>query len=75
MTIPRTILASALVCLLCNLVLDTLWLDIMYGSGFIALLPARVVKCLINIPIYTILIKIIWGNALSKIPQFKTKTF
>ena len=74
-TIPRTILASALVCLLCNLVLDTLWLDIMYGSGFIALLPARVVKCLINIPIYTILIKIIWGNALSKIPQFKTKTF
>lgn len=69
---PRILIASAIVCIFCNLILDTLWLDIMYGSGFIVLLPARAVKCVINIPIYTILIKIVWGNALSKIPQFKS---
>ncbi len=74
-TVLRILAASAVVCLLLNLVLDTLWLDIMYGSGFLVLLPARAVKCLINIPIYTILIRILWTNALSKIPQFRTRPF
>ena len=72
MTILRVLLASAAVCIFLNLLLDTLWLNIMYGNSFIALLPARVVKCIINIPVYTVLIRIIWGNALSKIPQFKS---
>ena len=71
-TVPRVLLASAVVCIALNLLLDTLWLDIMYGNSFIALLPARAVKCVINIPIYTLLIRILWGNALSKIPQFKS---
>ena len=71
-TILRVLLASAAVCIFLNLLLDTLWLNIMYGNSFLALLPARVVKCIINIPVYTVLIRIIWGNALSKIPQFKS---
>lgn len=71
-SVPRILIASAIVCVFCNLILDTLWLHIMYGNGFLVLLPARAVKCLLNIPIYTVLIKILWGNALSKIPQFKT---
>ena len=71
-TVPRVLLASAVVCIALNLLLDTLLLDIMYGNSFIALLPARAVKCVINIPIYTLLILILWGNALSKIPQFKS---
>lgn len=71
-SVPRLLAASAAVCIFLNLLLDTLWLNIMYGNAFLVLLPARAVKCLINIPIYTALLRILWGNALSKIPQFKS---
>jgi len=53
-----------------NLLLDTLWLDMMYGSGYITLLPGRFIKCMLNIPIYAIILEVLWGKALSKIPQF-----
>ncbi len=71
-SIPRLLTAASLVCIPLNLLLDTLWLHMMYGNGFLVLLPGRAVKCILNIPIYTFLLKIIWGNALSKIPQFKS---
>lgn len=69
MTFVRLFLASAIVCILLNLLLDTLWLELMYGNGYLAILPGRIVKCVINIPIYTILLEIIWGKGLSRIPQ------
>ncbi len=68
-TVPRVLLASAVVCIALNLLLDTLWLDIMYGNSFIALLPARAVKCVINIPIYTLLIRILWET---HFPKFRS---
>ena len=64
----RIIAASAAVCVLLNLLLDTLWLDVLYGSGYLAILPARAVKCVVNIPIYAILIELVWGKGISKIP-------
>lgn len=71
-SIIRILIAAAIVCIGCNLLLDTLWLDMLYGSGFIAILPGRIIKCLINIPIYTVLIDVIWNRALSHIPQLKS---
>lgn len=71
-SIARILLASALVCIGLNLLLDTLWLDLLYGSGYFALLPVRVVKCVINIPIYTVLIALIWGKGLSRIPALRS---
>ena len=35
--------------------LGTLWLDMMYGKGFFALLPMRVVKNLAMLPVNTFL--------------------
>lgn len=64
-------LASSIVCIGCNLLLDTLWLDILYGSGFLAILPARVVKCVINIPVYTILLHLLWTKVLTRVPGFR----
>lgn len=66
-TFVRVLIVSAVVCLVLNLCLDTLWLDIMYGNGFFVILPARVIKCIINIPIYTFLVKIIWDKAFSRL--------
>ena len=70
--IIRLIGAAAFVCVILNLLLDTLWLDIMYGSGYLALLPARAVKCFLNIPIYTVIIEVIWNRGISRIPQLRS---
>lgn len=52
-TIPRAFIANALVCVLCNLLLNTFWLTFMLGKGFTVLLASRAVKELIAIPIMT----------------------
>lgn len=67
----NTFFASIIVCIGCNLILDTLWLDLMYGSGFLAILPARIVKCVLNIPIYSILILLLWDRVVSRIPAIR----
>lgn len=64
----RTILIPVLiVCLGLNLFLDTLWLNIMYGQGYLAILPARIIKCGIMLPIQTILIKFAWEKIILRI--------
>ncbi len=70
----NTLFASIMVCIGCNLLLDTLWLNLMYGSGFIAILPARIVKCILNIPIYSFLILILWNKVVSRIPAIRDLT-
>ena len=60
--------ASLLVILGCNLCLDTLWLSILMGDGYLALLPARILKCVLMLPIHLILIPFVWNRIVSKIP-------
>ena len=67
----KNTIACTFVCLVLNLCLDTLWLSIMYGEAYIALLPARIIKSVINIPVYTALVHIVWHKALSKLDMFK----
>lgn len=67
----NTVIASIIVCIGCNLLLDTLWLDMMYGSGFIAILPARIIKCIINIPVYSALVIVLWNKVFSRIPSIR----
>lgn len=62
--LKNTLIAVALVELGINLLLNTFWLTIMLGKGYMALLPARLIKDLICIPIDTVLIL-----ALSKVNQ------
>lgn len=38
------------------LILNTLWLSIMFDQGFIAFLPGRIVAAVITIPVYTLII-------------------
>lgn len=64
-SVLRLLLACLLVCIALNLVLDTLWLVIMYGSGALSLLPARIVKCVINIPVYALLTDILWRRGVA----------
>lgn len=61
--------ASLIIVLGLNLCLDTIWLSIMMGDAFIALLPTRILKCAVMLPIHIILIPLVWNRILSKIPS------
>jgi len=65
----KTVLPASLVIILgLNLVLDTIWLSIMMGDAFIALLPTRIFKCAVMLPIHLILIPLVWNRIMSRIP-------
>ena len=55
-TFLRALLASALVCVLANLLLNTFWLTFVIGKGFKVLLASRAVKELVAIPVMAFLI-------------------
>lgn len=50
-TFRRILWAKLLVAVFVNLLLGTLWLSVMYGKGFIGLLPARAVKQVCSVPV------------------------
>ncbi len=54
-TIPRILLGHLTVKVLVNLVLNTLWLDMLYGNGFWAILPGRIVSNAVMLPIDTVI--------------------
>lgn len=52
-TIRRILAAEILYTVLCGILLNSLWLSILYGRGFIAAMSARLVKEIVMIPINT----------------------
>lgn len=50
-SIKRILIAEILVSVICNMLLGTLWLDMLYGKAFMAILPMRVVKNIVMLPI------------------------
>lgn len=55
LTVWRVLAAELTVSVICNMLLGTLWLDIMYGKGFFVLLPMRVFKNLVMWPVNSFL--------------------
>lgn len=61
LTVSRVLIAKGIVMLICNVLLNTLWLDMLYGKGFMAILPARALKNLIMWPIDTFVFMTLTG--------------
>lgn len=55
LSLRRVILANGLVTLIVNICMNTYWLTLLYGSAFFAILPARIVKEVIMLPITVVL--------------------
>lgn len=55
----RILISVCLTQLVLSLLLNTLWISILYGSSFEALLVTRVVQCLVMIPVEFILIGVL----------------
>lgn len=66
----RVLLSVLIVCIFLNLGLDTLWLSILIGKGYVVLLPTRIIKTLIMIPVQFIIISLVWDKFLLKIKRF-----
>ncbi|MEG0091942.1 MAG: folate family ECF transporter S component [Oscillospiraceae bacterium] len=49
--------AAVIVSVFLHLGLDTYWINVLTGKGFLAILPARILKCVIMIPVQTLAIK------------------
>jgi ECF transporter S component (folate family) len=54
-TFWRILVAKGIVALIVNVILNTLWLDMLYGKGFFVILPARALKNLIMWPINSVI--------------------
>ena len=50
-SLPRLILSKALINLLLNLLLNSLWLTILYDQGFWAMIPGRIFKNVVFLPV------------------------
>ena len=55
LSVKRVIAANMLVTILVNLLLNTYWLTLLYGNAYMALLPGRVIKQIVMLPIEVIL--------------------
>ncbi len=65
----KTALPASLIIAICiDLILNTYWLSILMGKGFLVLMPARILKAGINIAAQTILIPLVYNKVIKKIP-------
>lgn len=71
-TFIRITLAVLVVTLGMNLGLDTLWIKMITGNAYLVLLPTRVIKSLVMIPVQISLIQIMWRYVMSRINYVKT---
>lgn len=67
-TFRSSILPNLIISVFLNLVLDTFWLMILMGQGFLALLPARIIKCAVMFVIQVTLIPLLWKNVMLRLP-------
>jgi len=65
------LIAAAIVVILLELGLNTYWLSIIRGKGFLLLLPPRLIKSAIMIPTQTGLIFAIWKVLSRAVPDFR----
>ncbi len=67
-TLRSSILPNLIISIVLNLGLDTLWLMILMGQGFLALLPARILKSAVMFVIQVSLIPLLWNHLMLRLP-------
>ncbi|MFC6274970.1 folate family ECF transporter S component [Levilactobacillus tangyuanensis] len=69
----RVILASVVIAVVVNAILNTWWVTIMYHTPFWSLLPARVIKQLIVTPLQIVLVYWLLNSQMIKMVQARLK--
>lgn len=73
-TMPRIFLAMLLQAIICSLLLNTLWTSILFNKAFLALLPARILKNVVVVPINTFLLYMIFRYLLAYLKPLRMKS-
>lgn len=60
-TTLRITLAVICITLFIDIVLNTYWLTFILGKGYLVMLPERIIKSLLMLPVQIILIKVLWN--------------
>lgn len=53
--VPRIVICRVLIVIICNLLMNTYFISVLYGKGFLALFSTRVAKNLIQFPVDVVL--------------------
>ena len=48
LTFKRVFITQFFVSLICNVLMNTFWISVLYGKGFLALLPARIIRMILG---------------------------
>lgn len=70
LSLRRMLAAKLVVIVLCNIILGTYWLSLLNGKGYLAILPARIIKNLIQWPVDSLLF-ILVAKALEQAGAFR----
>lgn len=70
LSLPRMLTAKLVVVVVCNIILATYWLSLVNGKGYLAILPQRAIKNLIQWPVDSILF-ILVARTLEKAGVFR----
>ncbi len=65
----RISLAVVIISIFVNLGIDSVWIWMITGKGLMAILPARVIKCIIIIPLQVIMIQLVWKYLVSNLDR------
>ena len=68
-TWQRALAASLIISVAVNLGLDTLWLSMLYGQGYIAILVGRLVKFPLAVAIQTVLVPLVYRLIVKRLPS------
>lgn len=67
-TLSRCAICFAVIVIFCDFLLNTFWLHILMDQGFIALLPSRVMKCILTYAVEILLVPLVWNKVMLRIP-------
>lgn len=70
LSLKRMLAAKFIVAMLCNVILGTYWLSLLNGKGYLAILPARFIKNIIQWPVDSLLF-ILVARALERAGVFR----
>ena len=68
-TIARCAICFLVTVVFLDFLMNTFWLHLLMHQGFLALLPSRVVKCIITYVAEVLLVPLVWNKLMLRIPS------
>ena len=71
-TVPRCAVCFLITVIFLDFLMNTFWLHLLMNQGFLALLPTRIVKCIVTYAVEALLVPLVWNKIMLRIPAVKS---